>query len=413
MFKHIDIHRNMHTARSLCGVFVSLLIVVLCGMSNMALATDMKTCDKGEYLPKEADKCEDCPDKKYLGKLYCPGGEYFKDYYWGVQGVEYCKGLITSSGICNTDKAESYIEAGKFRPAGTNTRALDCTDESELKKAKQSIRTILSTEPTIVSNFCLWKIKGLSFYYEQGDTFDNIEVEHYIANLLHIADVELNCDNNTITSDSTAEDVSGLVCPGGDTGYDRTFPLGIHVCPGGQVATADRKGCESKLPDPVLAESESNNNGNSQSSTTTDDTKNNDNTTKVSLQTAASLGIDNLRCDKGNVLVGIECVPCSSKPAWVTYANESRMYCPGGEKIKIGTPLTDQLTRCPAGMWPNRELSDCVCGYGLTKQDTKCSGTLSYYDMYYGPSGEETPLFKQCWTKTTDKAYKKCMGFDN
>ena len=125
-------------------------------------------------------------------------------------------------------------------------------------------------------------------------------------------------------------------------------------------------------------------------------------------------GIGKQSCDAGNVYTDGQCTPCVSKPAWVEYAQEYRMYCPGIQNVSvIGLQIKDQIKKCPNGAFPNADLTDCECGYGLTKQAGKCVGSVSEEYMYYGPEGKNAPLFKQCWTKVSEKAYKKCMGFDN
>ncbi len=125
-------------------------------------------------------------------------------------------------------------------------------------------------------------------------------------------------------------------------------------------------------------------------------------------------GSGNQSCDAGNVYTDGQCTPCNSKTEWINYANENRMYCPGIKDVSVvGLQVKDQIKKCPKGMWPNSDLSDCDCAYGLTKRNGKCIGSLRYEDMYYGPEGKNTPLFKQCWTKVSEKSYKKCMGFDN
>ena len=133
------------------------------------------------------------------------------------------------------------------------------------------------------------------------------------------------------------------------------------------------------------------------------------------VNTSGLVGMGKATCNAGQVWDNGKCVSCTSKSELVNYANENRMYCAGVKNISvIGLQLQDQLTKCPAGMWPTDDLKDCECGYGLeTTKEGKCIGSLSYTDMYYGPSGLSAPLYKQCWTKSYDsKAYKKCMGFD-
>ena len=141
-------------------------------------------------------------------------------------------------------------------------------------------------------------------------------------------------------------------------------------------------------------------------------------TTCVDIQDAkrktdvSSDNTDNFVCPVGHIWDNGKCEACSSKPAaWLSYAKEYRMYCPG--VLDISLPITSQLKKCPNGAWPNNDLTDCECGYNLKKdEEGNCVGTLSYNDLYYGPFGSSTQLFRQCWTKVSAKAYKKCMGFD-
>ena len=129
--------------------------------------------------------------------------------------------------------------------------------------------------------------------------------------------------------------------------------------------------------------------------------------------------VDDKVCSKGYVYLNNQCTLCTSNPAWIKIANEWRMYCSGVTKGQLltnpnGPLVNQQLTKCPNGSWPNDKLDDCVCAYGGTMKNGKCEGMkLSKKDLYYGPKGAAAPLYKQCWTKTTDNAYKVCMGFDN
>ena len=129
--------------------------------------------------------------------------------------------------------------------------------------------------------------------------------------------------------------------------------------------------------------------------------------------------VDDKVCSKGYVYLNNQCTLCTSNPAWIKIANEWRMYCSGVTKGQLltnpnGPLVNQQLTKCPNGSWPNDKLDDCVCAYGGTMKNGKCEGMkLSKKDLYYGPKGATAPLYKQCWTKITDNAYKVCMGFDN
>ena len=118
-------------------------------------------------------------------------------------------------------------------------------------------------------------------------------------------------------------------------------------------------------------------------------------------------------CSAGQVFSGGKCISCTTEAGWVSYAKENRKFCPEGNKQGGGLSVYQQFKKCPKGAWPNATLSDCDCKYGLTMQNNKCVGQISSEHLYYGPSGKNAPLFKQCWTKTSEKAYKKCMGFDD
>ena len=137
-------------------------------------------------------------------------------------------------------------------------------------------------------------------------------------------------------------------------------------------------------------------------------------TTVTSTTTSSSTTTETktLVCPAGQVWVNGQCVLCTSKAVWISYANENRMYCPGVTDTSL--PILQQLKNCPKGAWPNSDLTDCDCRWGTkAKNGDSCQGTLYHDDLYYGPDGKNTKLFKQCWTKVSEKAYKKCMGFDN
>ena len=132
-----------------------------------------------------------------------------------------------------------------------------------------------------------------------------------------------------------------------------------------------------------------------------------------------------VECKAGTVWFNGACTPCTSNVAWVNYAKENRLYCPGGSFLNSAR-IIEQIDTCPKGMKPNATLSGCDCIWGIKDVTTcninkipkeKCNickdVVLSFDDLKYGPLGKNAPLFKQCWTKVTEKAYKKCMGFDN
>ena len=118
-------------------------------------------------------------------------------------------------------------------------------------------------------------------------------------------------------------------------------------------------------------------------------------------------------CDEGQVFVSNQCLSCTANADWIQYAQENRVYCPGGDGT--GKTIIQQLKKCPAGSWPNSALTGCVCMYGGAMNNNKCEGiNLSADDLKCGSSGcGNKPVVKQCWTKSDSALYKKCMGFDN
>ena len=118
---------------------------------------------------------------------------------------------------------------------------------------------------------------------------------------------------------------------------------------------------------------------------------------------------DAAQCDSGYVFLNNKCVACKSRADLLERAIHDRVYCPGVNSNANFT-LEQQIKKCPNGAWPNENLADCDCKYGLTKQNGKCVGILSPDNLVYGPGGAETPLNEQCWANTV--SYKKCMGFD-
>lgn len=118
-----------------------------------------------------------------------------------------------------------------------------------------------------------------------------------------------------------------------------------------------------------------------------------------------------VQCSPGNVLVNNQCVSCKSKSDWANYAKESRSFCPGVQS-DANLSFEQQIRKCPNGSWPNANLTDCKCEYGLRKQNNKCVGALSKDDLLYGPSGKIVSLSKQCLIQNDTMSYKRCMGFD-
>ena len=124
-----------------------------------------------------------------------------------------------------------------------------------------------------------------------------------------------------------------------------------------------------------------------------------------------AVSADAAQCNSGYVFVNNQCVACTSRSDLLERATQERIYCPGIDSNANFT-LEQQIKKCPNGAWPNANLTDCDCKYGLTKQNGKCSGSLSRNDLLYGPNGGDISLADQCWTKYDTLSYQRCMGFD-
>ena len=120
------------------------------------------------------------------------------------------------------------------------------------------------------------------------------------------------------------------------------------------------------------------------------------------------------QCNPGYVAYNGKCVSCTYNEEWARYARSKRMYCPGGEYVNSSVSVTNQMTKCPKMMEPTLDLSECDCIWGVKNADgTACVNiVLTSEDLKCGPAGCSAPLYKQCWTKKSPKAYRKCMGFD-
>ncbi len=179
------------------------------------------------------------------------------------------------------------------------------------------------------------------------------------------------------------------------------------VCPSGAHFNENNSKCLNENGEVIAPTTANNNNQNNNSTSSTSQF----NILNPNLSSAKLL--TSVKCGKGEVWFNQQCTSCTSNIAWKNYAQENRFYCPGGE-WGIGTTVLAQLKKCPRGSWPNNDLTGYDCAYKGTMKDGKCENMqLSNDDLYYGPKGKNAPLHKQCWTKTTDAAYKACMGFDN
>ena len=115
-------------------------------------------------------------------------------------------------------------------------------------------------------------------------------------------------------------------------------------------------------------------------------------------------------CEAGQVRFNGQCIACTTHPAWVQFAKEARVYCPGGDTQ--GAPIVQQLQFCSAGARPNATLSGCECMYGKTTSKGLCESIkITKEQLKCGPNGCSVPKEQQCWTRNTPESYKKCMGF--
>ena len=132
------------------------------------------------------------------------------------------------------------------------------------------------------------------------------------------------------------------------------------------------------------------------------------------------LGVVNngLSCAPGYIEIGGgNCQACTSKSEWVEFAQNYRFYCAGMGNYNENQPyMQQQVKKCPKGEWPNANLSGCECGWKkYRKSDGTCLSNITFTkdDLYYGPQGPNAPVNKQCWTKNSAEAYKRCMGWDD
>ncbi len=340
-----------------------------CGVTASESGTDIH-CNPGYYSSAAAKDNNACTTKCNAGYsraqgAYCPGGDYKKTP--GVEsGVKKCKedqivdDSMTSCTTCKSGKHKSYTE---------------CTE--------------LTDNDTIVTN--LANRKNLSC----PESYYMITREDYIRALENASK-----QHSSWSTSESLEEVPYCLpcfkwheypwynyrCPGVPSTYLKTYEQGKIDCTNGQVTTKESPSKCIEAPKETEKEKEP-------------EKENKD---------------KEYKCEKGKVYTDGACTACISKDELLNYARENRMYCPGINIVSATEPkLKDQIKTCPKGAFPKNDLTDCACAYGLTKQLGRCVGELSYEDMYYGPEGKNAPLFKQCWTKTYAKSYKKCMGFDD
>lgn len=126
----------------------------------------------------------------------------------------------------------------------------------------------------------------------------------------------------------------------------------------------------------------------------------------------SGLQYDSDWCSRGQVRDNGVCVACSSKPLVAEYLRGARKYCVGGRvTVQYANNIIQQFRDCPPGAQPNADLTNCECIY--KSGNTDCNNVkLTEEQLKCGPGGcNSKPLHKRCWTKTSQKAYKTCMGF--
>lgn len=325
------------------------------------------SCAPGEYLPGGATKCVRCAFDRKTGKVCKGDGTYTFDASKD-QGITMCK----SNQIVNSN-GQSCIDC----PSGehkdfTECKPLEQSDDGSDKISQLANRT-LSCNPgfyMMTKQEYIGRLKDNSTQSSLGNQTTKLEDVPYCMSCF---------DWGTNYS-------YGYKCPGVPNTKLTDKEQGKEYCTGGKVTT--RENPNTCIDKPSSSSSQSSSSPSSEQSTTE-------------------------FCPAGQVWVNGACQLCTSQVMWINYAQENRMYCPGVTDSSL--PILKQLKKCPRGAWPNATLSDCDCKYGLKMvgNNERCAGQISSNDLYYGPNGKDAQLFKQCWTKVSEKAYKKCMGFDN
>lgn len=375
-------------------------------LPDTAMAGNTKKCNAGTYLPANGTKCTKCvhanipseykPDNSdtiagipWTWGIYCPGGTFSTGMPY-PQGFVDCrsqstdeKGYGAKSDMKKCEQKTAKCDSGYYMPAGSDT----CTSCEYLDRTQGN-----------------WVCPGGWFFVKEAAA-TGIEKcnDKQIPNHRTGMDKCYDCPNNLVANIKTVN------------WKDKDDMPPYTLC----VPDANLDKVTTKNEDQVWG----------YSSTDFADTS----LTKVTLSNIPKVGpivsptlnwfggisssssgqsTSGSTCPAGQVWVNGACVLCTSNPGWVNYAKENRLYCPG--VTDTSKPILQQLNKCPKGMWPNATLTDCDCGFNLNKNTSNdgCVGNLSQDDMYYGPLGKSAPLFKQCWTKVSEKAYKKCMGFD-
>ena len=336
--------------------------------------SDAIHCDSGYYLPKGATDGNGWKTNSQ-GKRVCTAkcnGKYYREDGYVCQGGWYKVSQTEDMGLTkckDTQIVSINLQNCIDCVSGTRKNYAECTP---LKEEDDVILTKANRSFSCDSGFYL--MSKDEYIGRLIDNSTKSSLGNETTNLESITPCMSCFDYGTNTS-------YGYRCPGIGPVSLGEKEQGKYYCQNGQVTTRDNPSQCVDRPSTTT------------SSSTTTETK-------------------TLVCPAGQVWVNGQCVLCTSKAVWISYANENRMYCPGVTDTSL--PILQQLKNCPKGAWPNSDLTDCDCRWGTkAKNGDSCQGTLYHDDLYYGPDGKNTKLFKQCWTKVSEKAYKKCMGFDN
>ena len=396
-----------------------------CGVQAGSATSGSIHCDAGFWSPKDSDKCNKKCNDGYdrTQGAYCPGGD-FKKYTDAPSGVKTCaKGTeIVNSDMtgcikCQSGKSKNYTECERLETTDDKIkkladRTLSCnagfymmTKQEYIGRLQDnSSQSSLGNQTTSLEQvpYCMscfdWGNNHSYGYRCPGvknkKLTDKEQGKEYCpSGQVTLREDPTTCVDKPVTSVTCK---SGEYLPAKEQKCKSCKGLGDHIyCPGDtyKPSTKDDQGYYS-CKDTYVADS--------------GHTKCVCPSGKVEENNKCVVPI---ACVAGNVWSKGKCAACDSNTEWSEYLNENRMYCP--EVRDTSLSVYKQFKKCPKGAWPNHDFSDCDCRWG-TKSGDRCKNiTISATDLQYGPNGKGAPLFKQCWTKSTEATYKKCMGFDD
>ena len=438
----MECHRNLHTQLKRCLVFFAYFIVFDMSVIADTYTCPEKYCEAGYYV--FGGECEKCNDVF----ISAHGYDSFKNYcashtskytikYDNILPLRECNEYVSykiqkcdgdqianeNYSGCMDDKTSEYTEcedptgiiagtpvrnckAGYFLPRNSQ-KCCKCSDKN-LNKAGLSydVKFAACINPSCSAHIsdksqCVYKCpegtepdknhktcESIRKFVCGAGTSVNIDLNTkklqnsftlkaglYVKKLRDIDLTETLVDICGSCADSTVN--NNQYCPGVTTITEiKDTVQGVKDCESGSSSTPDngRSTC---------------NQGNNQSSATSSNVS---------------------PCNVGQVRFNGQCIACTTHPAWVQFAKEARVYCPGGDTQ--GAPVVQQLQFCSAGARPNATLSGCECMYGKTTSKGLCESIkITKEQLKCGPNGCSVPKEQQCWTRNTPDSYKKCMGF--